>query len=89
MRDFDGANSAELTVFTFSVPLPEHRACLWIGSEIIMFFLFVVEIYSCVLVYKLFNFVHCIRVIEVCRVLGGEDVGTRDEPIYDGSAREV
>ena len=54
-----------------------------------MFFLFVIEIDSCMWVYKLFNFVHCIWVLEVCRVLAHEDVGTRGEPIYDGPSREV
>ena len=54
-----------------------------------MFFLFVIEIDSCMWVYKLFNFVHCIWVLEVCRVLAHEDVGTRDEPIYDRPSREV
>ena len=54
-----------------------------------MFFLFVAEIDGCMRVYKFFNFVHCIWVLEVCRVLAMEEVGTRDEPIYDGPSREV
>lgn len=40
VRHFHGADSAELSVFSFSVPHTELRDCWWIVAGCEMFFLF-------------------------------------------------